>query len=151
MENQPKVITMGALGKYDELRPQVKPVKATYEEMTEMRSQGKLIPGQYYQITDYMTTVNEATITNARSAGHPFDILVRADSATVLNEQAWAVRHEGDTYFKDARLEAWQLKYRLDNVQWSKQAGTYVTDEENGYTFLPLDESSPTAHHGINN
>ena len=136
MENQPKVITFGRLNKYDELRPQVKPVKATYEEMTEMRDQGKLIPGQYYQITDYVTTVNGATITNARSAGHQFDILVRADSATVLNEQAWAVKHDGDTYFTDARLEAWELKYRLDNVQWSKQTGTYVTDEENGYTFM---------------
>jgi hypothetical protein len=136
MENHPKVITLGALGKYDNLRPQVKPVKATYEEITEMRDQGKLIPGQYYQITDYVTTVNGATITNARSAGHQFDILVRADSVSTLNEQAWAVRHEGDTYFKDARLEAWELKYRLDNVQWSKQAGTYVTYEDNGYTFL---------------
>ena len=146
MENQPKVITFGALGKYDELRPQVKPVKATYKEMTEMRDQGKLIPGQYYQITDYVTTVNEATITNARSAGHPFDILVRADSVSTLNEQAWAVRHDGDTYFKDARLEAWELKYRLDNVQWSKQAGTYVTDEDNGYTFLVIGDITLSGH-----
>ena len=146
MENQQKVITFGRLGKYDELRPQVKPVKATYEEMTEMRAQGKLIPGQYYQITDYVTTVNGATITNARSAGHPFDILVRADSATVLNEQAWAVRHDGDTYFKDARLEAWELKYRLDNVQWSKQAGTYVTYEDDGYTFLVIGDITLSGH-----
>ena len=146
MENQPKVITLGALGKYDNLRPQMKPVKATYEEMTEMRSQGKLIPGQYYQITDYVTTVNEPLNPNARSAGHAFDILVRADSTTVLNEQAWAVRHDGDTYFNDARLEAWELKYRLDNVQWSKQAGTYVTDEENGYTFLVVGDITLSGH-----
>ena len=146
MENQQKVITFGRLGKYDELRPQVKPVKATYKEMTEMRDQGKLIPGQYYQITDYVTTVNEPLNPNARSAGHPFDILVRADSATVLNEQAWAVRHDGDTYFNDARLEAWELKYRLDNVQWSKQTGTYVTDEENGYTFLLIGEITLSGH-----
>ena len=146
MENQQKVITLDALGKYDNLRPQVKPVKATYEEMTEMRDQGKLIPGQYYQITDYVTTVNGATITNARSAGHQFDLLVRADSANTLNEQAWAVRHEGDTYFNDARLEAWQLKYRLDNVQWSKQAGTYVTDEDNGYTFQVIGDITLSGH-----
>ena len=146
MENQPKVITFGALSKYDNLRPQVKPVKATYKEMTEMRDQGKLIPGQYYQITDYVTTVNGATITNARSAGHPFDILVRADSVSTLNEQAWAVRHDGDTYFQDARLEAWQLKYRLDNVQWSKQAGTYVTDEDNGYTFQVIGDITLSDH-----
>ena len=146
MENQPKVITFGALGKYDNLRPQVKPVKATYKEMTEMRDQGKLIPGQYYQITDYVTTVNEPLNPNARSAVHQFDILVRADSATVLNEQAWAVRHDGDTYFKDARLEAWELKYRLDNLQWSKQAGTYVTDEDNGYTFQVVGDITLSGH-----
>ena len=146
MENQPKVITLGALGKYDNLRPQVKPVKATYEEMTEMRNQGKLIPGQYYQITDYVTTVNGPLNPNARSAGHPFDILVRADSANTLNEQAWAVRHDGDTSFDGARLEAWELKYRLDNVQWSKQTGTYVTDEENGYTFLVIGDITLSGH-----
>ena len=120
MENQPKVITFGRLNKYDELRPQVKPVKATYEEMTEMRDQGKLIPGQYYQITDYVTTVSTTPDPNTgmvmvRSAGNQFDILVRADSATVLNEQAWAVQHDGNTYFQNAHLEAWQLKYTLDN------------------------------------
>ena len=146
LENQAKVITMNALGKYDNLRPQVKPVKATYEEMTEMRDQGKLIPGQYYQITDYVTTVNGAVITNARSAGQPFDILVRADSATVLNEQAWAMRHDGDTYFDGARLEAWLLKYRIDNVQWSQQAGTYVTDEDNGYTFQVIGDITLSGH-----
>ncbi len=120
MENQRKVITMGALGKYDNLRPQVKPVKATYEEMTEMRDQGKLIPGQYYQITDYVTTVSTTPDPNTgmvmvRSAGHQFDLLVRADAADTLSETAWAVQHDGDTYFQNARLEAWQLKYTLDN------------------------------------
>ena len=112
LENQAKVITMNALGKYDNLRPQVKPVKATYVEMTEMRDQGKLIPGQYYQITDYVTTTTQV---DTQSAGHPFDILVRADSATVLSEEAWAMQHEGDTYFKDAKLESWKIKYSLDN------------------------------------
>ena len=120
MENQTKVITFGALGKYDNLRPQVKPVKATYEEMTEMREQGKLIPGQYYQITDYVTTVSTTPDPNTgmvmvRSAGHQFDLLVRADAADTLSETAWAVQHDGDTYFQNARLEAWQLKYTLDN------------------------------------
>jgi hypothetical protein len=56
------------------------------------------------------------------------------------------VQHEGDTYFKDARLEAWQLKYRLHNVQWSKQAGTYVTDEDNGYTFLVVGDITLSGH-----
>ena len=123
-----------------------KAVSITYAALKALRDGAGLKAGQYYRITDYVTTVNEATITNARSASHPFDLLVRADSATVLNEQAWAVRHDGDTYFKDARLEAWELKYRLDNVQWSKQAGTYVTDEDNGYTLLVLGDITLSGH-----
>ena len=125
---------------------EVKPILKTWAQLKDARDAGNLIPGQYYRIADYVTTVNGATITNARSAGHPFDILVRADSANTLNEQAWAVRHDGDTYFEGARLEAWELKYRLDNVQWSKQAGTYVTDEENGYTFQVVGDITLSGH-----
>ena len=131
MNNQQKVITFGAMGKYDNLRPQVEPVKATYEEMTEMRDQGKLIPGQYYQITDYVTTTAQA---ETQSAGHPFDILVRADSTTTLSEQAWAVQHEGDTYFANARLEAWRLKYTLDNdydrFAWCQRESIVISNQE---------------------
>ena len=140
------IITLNPLAPGAGDRQEVTPILKTWAQLREARDAGNLIPGQYYRITDYVTTVNEATITNARSAGHPFDILVRADSASTLNEQAWAVKHEGDTYFKDARLEAWELKYRLDNVQWSKQAGTYVTDEENGYTFLLIGDITISGH-----
>ena len=131
MENQPKVITMGALGKYDNLRPQVKPVKATYEEMTEMRDQGKLIPGQYYQITDYVTTTAQA---ETQSAGHPFDIIVMAIATDALSEDALAVRHEGDTYFQNAKLEAWRLKYTLDNdydrFAWCQRESIVISNQE---------------------
>ena len=129
---------MNQLAPGESMRPQVEPQLVEYGELKAIKDAGNLIPGQYYRITDYVTTVNGATITNARSAGHQFDILVRADSANTLNEQAWAVQHDGDTYFDGARLEAWQLKYRLDNVQWSKQKGTYVVDEENSYSFLAI-------------
>ena len=137
---------MNQLAPGESMRPQVEPHLVKYGELKAIKDAGNLIPGQYYRITDYVTTVKGATITNARSAGHQFDILVRADSANTLNEQAWAVRHEGDTYFKDARLEAWELKYRLDNVQWSKQTGTYVTDEENGYTFQVIGDITLSGH-----
>ena len=140
------IITLNPLAPGAGDQQEVTPILKTWAQLREARDAGNLIPGQYYRITDYVTTVNEATITNARSAGHPFDILVRADSATVLSEQAWAVQHDGDTYFKDARLEAWELKYRLDNVQWSKQAGTYVTDEDNGYTFLVVGDITLSGH-----
>ena len=137
---------MNQLAPGESMRPQVEPHLVKYGELKAIKDAGNLIPGQYYRITDYVTTVNGATITNARSAGHPFDILVRADSANTLNEQAWAVKHDGDTYFDGARLEAWELKYQLDNVQWSKQAGTYVTDEDNGYTFQVIGDITLSGH-----
>ena len=140
------IITLNRLAPGAGDQQEVKPILKAWAQLKDARDAGNLIPGQYYRITDYVTTVNGATITNARSAGHPFDLLLRADSADTLNEQAWAVKHEGDTYFKDARLEAWQLKYRLDNVQWSKQAGTYVTDEENGYTFQVIGDITLSGH-----
>ena len=128
-------ITYNKMGPGEGMRPEVTPISVTHAELVAIRDAGNLIPGQFYLITDYVTTVNEPLNPNARSAGHPFDILVRADSTTVLNEQAWAVKHDGDTYFDNARLEAWELKYQLDNVQWSQIQGTFVTDEDNGYTF----------------
>ena len=137
---------MNQLAPGESMRPQVEPQLVKYGELKAIKDAGNLIPGQYYRITDYVTTVNEPLNPNARSAGHQFDILVRADSATVLNEQAWAVKHNGDTYFDGARLEAWELKYRLDNVQWSKQTGTYVTDEENGYTFQVIGDITLSGH-----
>lgn len=135
MENQRKTITFGPVGKYDNLNPQVEPVRCKYADMVAMRDEGKLIPGQLYRITDYVTTVNEFMEPNARSAGHQFDIIVLALDSTTLSEDAMAARHDGDEYFANSRLEAWELKYRLDNVQWSKVKTTYVEAFERGYVF----------------
>jgi hypothetical protein len=117
-----------------------------WADLKALRDNSALTPGAWYRITDYVTTVNGLTNSNARSAGHAFDIIVTATSTDVLSEEAWAIPHNGDTYFKDSRLEAWQLKYRLDNVQWSQQAGTYVTNEDNGYTFLVLGDITLQGH-----
>lgn len=117
------------------LRPSVEPITTTWATLLAIRDGGNLIPGQFYRITDYVTT---SMAVDTRSAGHPFDIIVRADSANVLNEQAWAVQHKGDTYFKDSRLEAWELKYNIDNIQWSQKVGTLVMDESDGYTALSI-------------
>lgn len=138
LENQTKVITMNALGEYDNLRPQVKPVEATHAQMVAMRDQGKLIPGQLYRITNYVTTVNELTITDARSAGHPFDIIVMALDATTLSEEAWAIQHDGDEYFANSNLAAWKLRYTLDNIQWSKRVCAVVTEKIDGFNLLSI-------------
>ena len=89
-------------------------ISVTYNELKTLRDNSQLIPGQQYRITDYVTTTAQD---NTRSAGHPFDVIVTADSENTLNEEARACIHEGDTYFSEAgaKLEAWQIWYSLDN------------------------------------
>lgn len=98
----------------------------TYAQLVTLRSNGELKPGQRYRITDFVTTV--ANDTEARSAGHPFDIIVVADDATTLNENARAIKHTGDSYFAGSKLAAWRIKYCLDNdvTRW------HWADSENG-------------------
>ena len=92
--------------------------EVTYEELKALREAGRLIPGQHYRITDYVTTTASP---GTQAAGHQFDIIVLADTASTLNENARATLHEDDTYFENAKLEAWQLKYCLDNdtTRWA--------------------------------
>ena len=113
----------------------VKAINTTWAQLKTLRDGGTLVPGQWYRITDFVTTVNPYTNQNARSAAHAFDVLVMALSASVLCEDAYAVLHSGDTYFASSKLEAWQLRYTIDNVQWSLKAGIYATDSE-GYSFV---------------
>lgn len=70
------------------------------------------MPGTWYRITDYACTTTQAY---TQSAGNVFDIIVIADDASTLNENARACHHTGDNYFAHCKLEAWELKYCLDN------------------------------------
>ena len=67
----------------------------TYAQLKTLRDNAELKPGQWYRITDYVTTV--ANDAEARSAGHPFDVLVMATSASTLGEDALAVKSARDT------------------------------------------------------
>ena len=86
----------------------------THEELKTLRDNSQLIPGQQYRITDYVTTTTQS---NTQSAGHQFDIIVVADDVNVLNENARAIQHTTDEndYFSNSDLNAWELKYCLDN------------------------------------
>lgn len=67
-------------------------VEVTYSELVKLRDEKKLVAGRQYRITDYeCTTTQEGT----QSAGHQFDIIVTADSESVLNEEARAVESAG--------------------------------------------------------
>ena len=97
----------------------------TYAELKTLRDNSQLVEGQYYRITDFVTTVDQE---DAKSAGHHFDIIVLATSSNTLNENALAAKHAEDTYFDNSNLDAWELKYDLDNDK-SKYAWA---DETNG-------------------
>ena len=84
----------------------------TYAELVALRDSSSLVAGMQYRITDYACTTTQE---NTQSAGHPFDIIVTADSENTLNEEARAIQHEGDTYFADCDLNAWKIWYCLDN------------------------------------
>ena len=87
-------------------------VSITWSELKALRDNSQLVAGTWYRITDYTcTTIQE----NTRSAGHIFDVIVRADSENKLNEEAFAIQHEGDDYFASSNLSAWKLWYSLDN------------------------------------
>ena len=87
-------------------------IEVTWAELKALRDEKKLKAGQSYRITDFVTTSVQA---ETRSAGHAFDIIVIADDAKTLNENARAILHNGDTYFNGCKVNAWELKYCLDN------------------------------------
>lgn len=84
----------------------------TWSNLKSLRNNSQLIPGMQYRITDYNTTTAQE---NTQSANHQFDIIVVADSVNKLNENARACLHSGDTYFSSCKIEAWELKYCIDN------------------------------------
>ena len=87
-------------------------VAIQYSQLLAMRNGRQLVPGTWYRITDYQCTTAQ---TDTQSAGHAFDIIVRADDINKLNENAFATLHNGDTYFQSCKFETWELKYSLDN------------------------------------
>ena len=111
-------------------------VETTHAELVTLRDNAQLQPGQLYRITDYVATTTDP---ESRSANHPFDIIVIADDVDVLNENASAICHEGDTYFAKCHLETWKLKYSIDNdstrFNWAQTDGK-------GVVYQMIDENN---------
>ena len=66
--------------------------KVTYDELVNLSHSSKLIPGQQYQITDYITATKQS---DTKSKGFPFDIIVTAINSSTLLENAQVTAHEG--------------------------------------------------------
>ena len=87
-------------------------IKLTYSELVYLRNNRQLVPGQLYRITDYVTTTTQD---NTKSAEHQFDIIVEALTTNTLSEYAKVKAKENDNYFFNNDLNAWKIKYCLDN------------------------------------
>ena len=101
---------------YEQLDPNFVPqmIEITYADLKNLRDTNQLIPGMQYRITNYNTTTCQE---NTRSADHPFDVIVTADSTNVLNEKARVIQSDRDSdgYFANSKLSSWEVWYCLDN------------------------------------
>lgn len=89
----------------------------TYAELAALKSAGTLVPNDLYHITDYNTIVASRFTDEElfRSAGHAFDLTVKATGTNTLSEEATASLHEGDAYFAKCDLSKWKIWYCFDN------------------------------------
>lgn len=117
-------------------------INITYSELVDLKNNNNLLAGVSYRIIDYVTTTNGTTADSAepsRSAGHPFDVIVRAISENQLSEVASCALHEGDTYFVNRNLSAWQVWYDIDNdtskYTWAD------TENGKGVIYRMIDEN----------
>ena len=63
----------------------------THSELVALRDASLLVPGQFYQITDYITTTCQP---HTRSVGMRFDIIVQAIAKDVLAVDAITTAHD---------------------------------------------------------
>ena len=89
-------------------------VAGDYETIKGYADNNNLIVGQKYRITDYAATV-PTTLTGITSASNPFDIIISASSTGTFFEDAKAVKNTDNTYFDNSNLDAWQVKYDINN------------------------------------
>lgn len=133
----------------DELNTKIH--KITYAELLRKTEDAELIPGDWYQITDYKSYfISDANLfENDGVITHQFDVLVFAISNNALSENAKATVHNDDyTYYGDG-IHSWILKYCLYNDKtrfgWASTTGKGVIyrmiDEygnDCGYDFKTL-------------
>ena len=121
----------------------------TYAELVALRDSSSLVAGMQYRITDYDFTTTE---TDTDSAHQLFDIIVTADSESVLNENARAVHHQYET--SEETLTGAIKLYKTDMNGYADEVdtGDYFllvgTVEVNGVTYYRYDKYEEGANTG---
>lgn len=123
-------------------------ISTTYSDLVLLKNSEQLVPGVSYRIVDYITTTSTP---ETQSAEHPFDIIVTALDNKTLDEHAKVIQTEirvdpitgegdHDDYFDESNLNAWEIKYCIDNdsdrFEWADETDGkgviyYMKDEYN--------------------
>lgn len=119
-----------SLGIYNDIV--ASPIEIQWSALKTLRDGGTLTPGAWYRITDYTCNATDIDIFVADAN---LDILVCADDASHLNENARAAHHSGDTYYNNSKLEAWELKYTIDSDASNPKGVVYWVKDENGREY----------------
>lgn len=113
-----------------------KQISITWADLKNLRDNGKLIPGQEYRIIDYVTTTSQ---TDTTSAGHCFDIIVKALNNFMLSEEAktdYHINEDGsaDGYFLELEtLNTVTEASFVDNMSLGLITTTFkIFEEEEG-------------------
>lgn len=130
----------------DHVHPLPTPISVTYSELRTKITNEALVPGQFYRITDFVTTVKgtydltdvlgSGYLHYARSAGNQFDLIVQAIDEFSLDDKATAANHENSGYWVSG-IDAWDIRYSVyndtDNYAWADPNGKgviyYLKDE----------------------
>ncbi len=117
-----------------------------YLSLRKLCDDGELVPGRRYRIIDYVTVINERQL---KSAGHPFAVIVTAETTSRLRAEAKASVLDGDTYFANSDLDSWVLKYDISN----NRDKYFFADEESGkgVIYYMKDEFDNEAHFDFKN
>lgn len=116
-------------------------VAATYAELEQLVAEYKLVSGMRYRLTDYVTPDFSAEF---KSAKHPFDLILTADSDHTFNRWASVTWSERDTegVFANVALDAWRVMYVFDrsynaeNVEdWKGDIWTLKDDRGNIFEY----------------
>ena len=120
--------------------------KITYLRLKELRNNKKLIPGTKYQIIDYVTTTTQA---GTQSANHVFDLILTSLCEDTFSEQVQACLHEKDIYFSNSDLNAWEIKYCIDND--TSRFAWADTENGKGVIYYMKDEFNNEAWYDFKN
>ena len=109
-------------------------IKLTYAQIKTLKDNDQLIAGRTYLITDYSTmTIDPET----QSAGHDFDIVLKANTTNSFETICSAHLRAGTNYFEEQYISQWILWYNFDN---NTDLCSWVDNTCKGYIYRFIDE-----------